>query len=327
VGALTFSVRPMRHEDLRGVAELEAGVFTDWGRVHRHDTEPLPERTGEELEYAASFDPDGNLVAIVEEGALAGFIFARTWGRVGWFGTFGVPTQLQGFGIGTALLSRCIAYLRGRADTIGLETMPESGANIALYCREGFRMLPPTIVVELPLVRLSERFEGAEALLWSEADRGSRRRLIGRMAAITGGHLKGLDLRREVQALEERGLGETVLAIGRDRRLAGFALLRIAPYRERSADGRAYIHALAVRSGPGDEEILEDLLRGIWVVGKRRGFTRVVGGVQGRYARAVDLLFERGFRGVRTAVTMAAEDSLPEVFEPSDAINLGRWAG
>ena len=330
MGTMNYSVRRMREGDLRGVAELEAGVFTDWGRLHRRDPGPLTERTDEELGYAASFDPDGNLVAVAEEGAMAGFIFCRTWGRVGWFGTFGVPTQFQGLGIGTALMTRCLEYLRGRADVIGLETMPESGANVALYVREGFRLVEPTVLMELPLVRMSERLEasgGGEVLLWSRMDGSTRARTLGRMAAITDEHLKGLDLRREVEALHTRGLGETVLVRGRGGRLAGFALLRIAPYREGSSDGRAYIHALAVRRGAGDEEALADLLRGIWTVGKRRGFTRVLGGVQGRYGRAIGLMFDHGFRGVRTAVTMVDERSRREVFAESDAINFGRWAG
>jgi len=160
VSSIEFALRQMTEDDFAAVAEVEAGVFTDWYRVHRRDPSPIAERTNEELAYATSIDPPGNHVAIAADGALVGFILARRWGKVGWFGTFGVPTQFQGLGIGRALIECSMAHLRSRASVIGLETMPESGANIGLYASVGFAVTFPTIVLELSLVRNSQRLGG-----------------------------------------------------------------------------------------------------------------------------------------------------------------------
>ncbi|MCD4690620.1 GNAT family N-acetyltransferase, partial [bacterium] len=170
---MEFAIRTMTEVDLAAVAELEAGVFTDWYRVNRKPQAALPERSLRSLRYSVSFDPDANLVAIAEDGAMVGFILARTWGRIGWFGTFGVPTQFQGMGIGTALVENVLDYLHPRADVIGLETMPESGANLGLYMKAGFAAAFPTLLMELSLIRNSDNLKGLpsdELRLWCKAD-------------------------------------------------------------------------------------------------------------------------------------------------------------
>ena len=75
---MNFTLRKMTQQDLRAVAEIEAGVFTDWYRIYRREPEPLSERTVEALRYAISLDPEGNLVAVADDGAMVGFILART---------------------------------------------------------------------------------------------------------------------------------------------------------------------------------------------------------------------------------------------------------
>ena len=67
---MNFTLRKMTEHDLRAVAEVEAGVFTDWYRIYRREPEPLSERTVEALRYAVSLDPDGNLVAVADDGTV-----------------------------------------------------------------------------------------------------------------------------------------------------------------------------------------------------------------------------------------------------------------
>jgi ribosomal protein S18 acetylase RimI-like enzyme len=327
---LDFAIRTMRDTDLPAVAEIEAGVFTDWYRMNRKPQDPLPERSLASLRYTVSLDPDANLVAIAEDGAMVGFILARTWGRVGWFGTFGVPTQFQGLGIGSALVDHVTRYLRPRTDVIGLETMPESGPNLGLYAKAGFGVTFPTIIMDLSLVRTAERYKGLRAdelRTWSSCDAWSRRRALSGVREISNALLPGLDYSCEVAAYEKHELGDTFLVEGRDGRLEGFAVLRTVPFRGRDSSGRGYIHILAIHPGADGRQVLVGLLRQVWCRGAARGLTQIVTGVNGRYRDAMGLLLDGGFRGVRASIRMASVDSLPGVFTVASGVDLSRWAG
>ncbi len=327
---MNFTLRTMTELDLPAVAELEAGVFTDWYRIYRREPEPLSERTVEALRYAISLDPDGNLVAVADDGAMVGFILARTWGKVGWFGTFGVPTQFQGLGIGTALVNRAVDYLEQKADIIGLETMPESGANIGLYTKLGFVATYPTHILELPLIREAERFSNPrveETIAWETLGSSGRRRALREMREISDSILSGLDYSGEVEAIHAHGFGRTLLSRGAGDRLDGFVILRSTSIRRENISGRAYIHALAVRPGADGPAVLDDLVRQVWASCVSLGLARVAAGLSGRYQSALLPLLERGFRVMRAGIRMVRLPVSEEVFSASDAIHLSRWAG
>lgn len=326
---LDFTIRQMVEDDLPAVAEIEAGVFTDWNRRHRRDPEPLAQRTHEDLLYTMSFDPQGNLVGIASDGSLVGFIFSRSWGEVGWFGTFGVPTQHQGSGIGRALMGESVAYLREHVRTVGLETMPESGTNLGLYTKGGFAVTHPTILLTLSLLREADRLKGLAAADVNALDPGdsSATGALKEIRGICRALLPGLDYTREIVAVDRHALGETLVSLGDGGRLDGFAVLRTAPFREQDVSGRAYLHVLAVRPGADDQHVLADLLRQVWARATARGFSRVVTGVSGMHQRALELLLRGGFRVVRAALRMVEQTAPPAFFEPSARIDVSRWAG
>ena len=327
---MNFTLRRMTEQDLRAVAEVEAGVFTDWYRIYRREPEPLSERTVDALDYAVSLDPDANLVAVGDDGAMVGFILGRTWGRVGWFGTFGVPTQLQGLGIGTALVEAAVGYLDRKCDIIGLETMPESGANMGLYAKLGFGVTFPTHIIELPLIREADRFSDTsieDTVSWETLGGSGRRRALGEMREISGSILPGLDYTGEVEAIHAHGFGRTLLSRGERDRLDGFAILRSTPIRRENVSGRAYIHALAVRPGANGPMVLDDLLRQVWASCVSLGMARVAAGLSGRYQSTLPLFLERGFRVMRAGIRMVRLPVSDVIFERSDAIHLSRWAG
>lgn len=327
---LEFRLRRIAEEDLRAVAELEAGVFTDWYSAYRRTPDALPERSLKELRYATSFDPESNLVAIAADGSMIGFILARTWGRVGWFGTFGVPTQFQGLGVGKALMGRALDYLRSRADIVGLETMPESGANVGLYSKAGLAVSFPSIIIDISLIREADRLKGmkpGDVNVWGTASPSTREETLGGIREISDALLPGLDYSVEVRAMREHGLGETVLSQGPGGRVDGFAVLRMAPFRGGDTSGRGYIHILAVRPGADQEKVLLDLLRQMWTAATHSGLTRMVGGISGRRLSALDLLMRCGFRCMRTAVRMVDRDAPASLFEQASGVDLSRWAG
>jgi ribosomal protein S18 acetylase RimI-like enzyme len=327
---IDYDIRQMTEHDLPAVAEIEAGVFTDWYRTYRRQNDPLAERTLAELRYATSLDPAGNSVAIASDGALVGFILARTWGKVGWFGTFGVPTQLQGLGIGRALIERTMGHLRENATVVGLETMPESGANVTLYSRAGFAFTYPTVILEVSLIRESERFRGMkpeELFEWGAQGSLAKRKLLREIRDIGNAIVPGLDHTPEVEAIGLHNLGRTLLSVGRGGRLDGFAIFRTVPFRRDDTSGRGFIHILAVRPGADQERVLTDLLRQLWVAATMQGFSKLATGLSGRYQRAFDLLLGNGFRAIRAAVRMVDRTAPVEIFAPSGEIEVSRWAG
>jgi len=331
VSSLDVTVRAMRDDDLPGVAEVEAGVFTDWYRAHRHESEALAKRTVQELRYATSIEPGANFVAVAPDGALAGFIFARRWGSVAWFGTFGVPTQLQGLGVGRKLLEAAVACLRGvGAGVVGLETMPESGANVGLYARAGFVACAPTLILELSLIREAARFRGdggEDGLVWDAEDAWTRRRLLAGMRDASDAVWPGLDYSREIAAFREHGVGETLVRTGRGGRVDGFALLRTAPFREHDSSGRAYVHCLVVRPDADAPVVLDGLFGQVWARATRVGFSSVYTGVNGQHREAVRLLLERGLRAHRAALRMVDRAAPDAAFLPQNTVHCSRWAG
>jgi ribosomal protein S18 acetylase RimI-like enzyme len=328
--SMDFSVRRMSPDDLPAVAEVEAGVFTDWYRIHRRDPEALPERTREELRYATSFDPEGNFVAVAADGALVGFVLSRTWGRVGWFGTFGVPTQLQNLGIGSALLGRAVEYLSGRTGVFGLETMPESGSNIGLYVKRGFVVTFPTIILELSLIREADRLRtevGRGCVAWGSQGTVAKARLLRGVREVSGSLDPGLDYSREVTAVDEHGLGRTLIAVDGGGAVEGFAILRTAPFRRDDTSGRAYVHVLALRDGVHDEDVLSRLMAGVWRAATAQGFSKVVTGLSARHPRALRLLMGSGFRCVRAAIRMVEGGAPPASLACDGRVHVSRWAG
>lgn len=326
---MEFSIRVMDDADLAAVAEIEAGVFTDWYRVHRRDPEPLPERSLEELRYSTSICRDGNLVAVSAEGAIVGFVLARVWGSVGWFGTFGVPTQFHGLGIGKALVACVMEYLRSRAAFVGLETMPESGANIGLYVKSGLVVDRPTVMLEYPLLRQAGALGQArpdETCAWSSQGPLARRRLAAGVREIGDAILPGLDHTAEIKAVEAHGFGETFFSLdGGD--VDGFAVLRTRPFRVSDTSGRAYVHVLAVRPGADSWTVVRRLLRQMLGTAVGSGITRVVTGVSARYPSALEMLLANGFRAMRAAIRMVDAGSPSVIHEISDSVDLSRWAG
>ena len=248
---------------------------------------------------------------------------------MGWFGTFGVPTQFQGLGIGRALVSCTVEHLRSRASTVGLETMPESGGNIGLYARSGFDVTFPTVILESVLDPGSsgaDEGDGEHVAAWSSLDEDARRRVAEQMREIGDGILPGLDYTPEVEAIERHEFGETLLCFdGAD--LAGFAVLRTAPFRKVERHARGYVHALALRPGCDRAAVMFSLLNRARSRCLEAGLARLVSGVSTRYPDALGLFYSNGFRSQRAAIRMVDRSSRPDIFERSSEVNSSRWVG
>ncbi|MGD9937514.1 MAG: GNAT family N-acetyltransferase [Methanoregulaceae archaeon] len=85
------SIRPMLESELGEVIRIDEQAFT----AHYS----LRPRTMTNVAYASRPNPGGCFVAR-SGGIPVGFIFSRTWGSIGWVGTFDVDTAHRVQGVG-----------------------------------------------------------------------------------------------------------------------------------------------------------------------------------------------------------------------------------
>jgi predicted N-acetyltransferase YhbS len=161
-------------------------------------------------------DPTAALAAELD-GELVGTNFVTRWGSVGLFGPLSVEPSSWDRGVARALLRATMARLDawGVAHR-GLSTFPDSPKHLALYASFGFQPRFLTSILAKPVAAEPARPVTFASL--EDHDRG-----LADAGAVAGSVFHGLDLRREIEATEAGGLGDTVMVYeGRD--LAAFAV-------------------------------------------------------------------------------------------------------
>ena len=118
-------VRPMRHDDLDRVIEIDRAV----GWPHARDR----------FQYLLEDEDTHALVAEVGD-VVAGFAFAGVREPVGWLGAVATDPVYRRRGIGGALCAAADAWLRAdpRCDAAILEALPGNVSAIGIYTRLGF---------------------------------------------------------------------------------------------------------------------------------------------------------------------------------------------
>jgi ribosomal protein S18 acetylase RimI-like enzyme len=126
------NIRTMQEDDLEWIIGIEAAAFGAWSRQTHGGEGDIPRRTRTNVRSCLVKDPAGCFVAQGDDHVI-GFILSRTWGSVGWFGTFSALPEWQGQGIGKQLVAASLGYLHQQPDrVVGLSTMPESPYNLGL---------------------------------------------------------------------------------------------------------------------------------------------------------------------------------------------------
>jgi predicted N-acetyltransferase YhbS len=130
-------IRVMTPADLKAVCQIDRDAFDAYRQQQRGSTAPLRLRTPEHMNAAIRRRYPG-VVIESPPGRVVGYCFTHVWGSLGWLGTLGVAPRNQGFGLGRAVIAAGLDLLRqAGCTTLALETMPESGKNLAVYTRLG----------------------------------------------------------------------------------------------------------------------------------------------------------------------------------------------
>ena len=317
------TIRLMREEDADAVRRVDAAAFGAWWRQLMGEAAELPQRTRRNVLALLEKDPEGCFVA-EDDGRVVGLIFSRTWGGVGWFGTFAVLPECQGRGIGKRLIAASLEYLRWDTDrVIGLETMPESPYNLGLYLRQGFQARFPTFLLSKDL----EPSAGGDVGIpcWSRADEGTRERWLAELREATGQIHPRLDYTKEIVSTARHSLGET-LVLTEGGKAIGLSIAWLTSSREGWGEGSVSVQVLALHPARTGEGIFRALLDATEALARAHGKRKLTLPVNGSHAWALERLLEWDYRVERAMVRMVLKgtDEGPSV---DHCVDLSRWAG
>jgi GNAT superfamily N-acetyltransferase len=305
---------------VRGLLETDLGAAEDiWRRAFGTVfAVPDPATFRSDVDYVRGrwrADPTAAFVAEID-GVVVGSSFAARWGSVGFFGPLTVHPDYWDRGVGQRLLVPTLACLDHWGVThAGLFTFPHSTKHVGLYQRYGFWPRFLTALLATPVDRPATVPDWS---LFSTADRTST---LAACRDVTDAVYLGLDLEREILAVSDQGLGDTVLLWTRGR-LDGLAVCHCGPGTEAGTD-ICYVKFGAVRPGPDAAATFEHLLDACLLFAAERGLPRLVAGVNLARHDAYQRLLARGFRALMQGVTMHRQNQ-PGYSHP-DAYVLDDW--
>lgn len=286
--------RLMRYEDFEKIRVIDRDAFERYRRQHHQLQRPLQLRTPENMEAALS-RPFPGVVVEWPRGTVAGYCFTHVWGAVGWLGTLGVTPRRQGMRLGQLVIRAGLDLLRQAGCTIlALETMPESGKNLALYTRLGLEARQLTVLCQgtpQPAPRTTFRE-------WREGPA---------LAAIAGELVPGLDPTPAAEWLRCEQAGATVVW-ERAGRPAAFAIVRSASRRMGGYQSFFTVEAAACLPEAASDWPL--YLRELQAFARDSGKSGLVLPINTRQQWLLNFALEAGMRIVHTRVRMAAGDPL-----------------
>src|ERR687893_1082698 len=244
-------------------------------------------------------DP-GAAFAAEQDGQLAGTNFVTRWGTVGFFGPLSVRPELWDQGVASRLMQATVALFdRWGTAHAGLFTFAHSPKHHGLYQKFGFwpRFLTP-VMTKAPIARR----RSPRPIRYTELLPAERGRAVDACRELTATAYEGLDLEREIRAVERQALGE-VLLLDDSSGLAGMAVCHLGPGTE-AGTGGCYIKFGLARPGPGAEVRFETLLDACESLAVDHGADHIELGVNAGRHRAYAAVLARGYRAELVGVTM-----------------------
>ena len=307
-------VRPLAAEDLDEADRICRVAFGTFLQV------PEPETFFGDAELVRTrwrADPGAALAAVLG-GRLAGSNFAANWGSVGFFGPLSIAPQYWNRAIAQRLLDATMdLFAAWETRHVGLFTFAHSAKHVGLYQKYGFWPRFLTAVMSAP-VDPDCRSGAIRVSGVGDED------LAGVMTAVrelTDAVYPGLDLSREIEAVQAQRLGDTVL-IDDAAGLQGVAICHVGAGTE-AGSGACYVKFGAVRPGPDAERRFGLLIDACHGLAAERGASVVVAGANAGRDRAWQVLAGRGFRRDFQGVTMHRPNEAG--YSTSDSYVIDDW--
>ena len=254
--------------------------------------------------------PDCAWAAEVDDNVV-GSVFAARWGSFGFFGPLTVHPALWDHGIASRLLQPVLeSFERWGVRQAGLFTFAASPKHIGLYQRHGFWPGNLTVIAAKPIAVSSN---GPYTLVSEETSNG-RASLLDEIRELTDSVFRGLDLEREIVALETQRIGDTLVLPGDDE-LDGVAVCHCGAGSE-AGSNTCYVKVAAVRPGAGAADRFERLLDACEGFAADSEVERLVAGVNTGRLDAYRRLLSRGFRIEQIGVAMHLRPGEPALDTP-----------
>lgn len=256
---------------------------------------------------------EGTLCAEIG-GEVAGSNFVSNWGSFGFFGPLSVRPDLWEKKIAQRMLDATMAlFEKWNCRHTGLYTFSNSAKHIALYMKYGFwpRFLT-SVMAKAPAQNLR-----SDATMFSALDRTAQRAILDECRALTGSIHDGLDVSIEIRALQEQGIGDTLLVI-EGSRVAAFAACHRGTGSEAGTDATYVKFAAAKSTGA-----LERLLDACEAYTAQNGTHRLIVGVNLARETAYRAVVRRGFKSFIIGVAMQRPNEAG--FNRPDALVLDDW--
>ena len=240
-------------------------------------------------------DPSAAFGAYLED-ELLGSNFASRWGSVAFFGPLTVRPDHWDKGIAKRLLGSTldlIATWGVRHE--GLFTFAHSPKHIALYQHFGFWPRFITAIMSKPV---SEGARVTEFSRYSGVANDQSEECLRACRDLTGTLYEGLDVEREIRAVEAQRLGDTVLVWDADQ-LVALGICHCGPGSEAGGDG-CYIKFGAARSGSSFDALLD----GCEALAASRNLKRLIAGANAGRDNAWQRLVAHGFLSDSQGVAM-----------------------
>jgi len=238
-------------------------------------------------------DPSSVLAAEFD-GKLVGSNFAARWGSFGFFGPLTVDPGFWNRGVAQQLLGPTMEIFSGWGMRhLGLFTFAQSPKHISLYQKFGFWPRDLVAVMTKQVISASPA-PAAGSSLFSEAKSNDKPQLLATCRELTGALFDGLDLEREILAVAEQNLGDTVL-LHDGSRLAAFAIYNAGPGTE-AGSGVCYVKFAAVHPGAYAGRDFLRLLEAIEPYAHKAGAKKIIAGVNLARREAFHQMIALGFR-------------------------------
>lgn len=244
-------------------------------------------------------DP-GAAFAAEQDGQLAGTNFVTRWGTVGFFGPLSVRPELWDQGVASRLMQATVALFdRWGTTHAGLFTFAHSPKHHGLYQKFGFwpRFLTP-VMTKAPIAPRPS----PQPIRYTALPPAERARAVDACRELTATAYEGLDLEREIRAVESQGLGE-VLLLDDSSGLAGMAVCHLGAGTEAGGQG-CYVKFGLARPGPGAEVRFGTLLDACESLAVDHGADHIELGVNAGRHEAYAAVMARGYRAGLVGVSM-----------------------
>ena len=238
-------------------------------------------------------------VAAELDGRLVGSNFTTCWGTVSFFGPLSVRPELWNQGIGRRLLESAVTqFAQWQSRHVGLFTFANSPGHAALYQHFDFWPRFVTAIMSKAPVKSAD----TNFLLYSQATKEEKQTLISRCASITDAIYPGLDVGREIRAVQAQNLGDTLLVL-RDSKVAAFAVCHIGAGTE-AGSGNCYVKFGAARPGSQVSRDFGQLLKACESLAAARGLRTIRAGVNLGRIESYRCLLEQGFKTEMHGIAM-----------------------